>query len=141
MQFVANGLVNFLSLDLSLIMNYSTVLIADLHHAEGHLSLDDRLASWMGSMAYVCQPLGSVFSGFLTEKFGRKGSLLIVNIPYFVAWLLICTAPNVSMLFLANFVTGVSVGLTEAPLVNYAGEMAQPHIRGTVTASGCKFTY
>ena len=127
---------NLLAMDQSLITNYTTVLIADLHRSEGDMSLDDNMASWIASMAYICQPMGSICSGIMVEKLGRKGGLLMVNVPYLIAWLLICTAPNVTILLVANFVTGVSVGLTEAPLINFAGEMAQPHIRGTITATG-----
>ncbi|PSN31573.1 hypothetical protein C0J52_20805 [Blattella germanica] len=125
-------------LDLSIILNFSTVLIADLHHAKGPLSLDDRAASWIGSLAYIFQPTGSLMSGILVEKLGRKGGILVVNIPYLLAWILFCTAPNVTMLFVANILTGIAVGLSEAPLNNYGGEMTQPHIRGTVISIGCK---
>ena len=138
-QFLANFTVNLVTMDLSIILNYSTVVIATLHHAEGDLSLDDNKASWMGSIAYICQPLGSICSGIMVEKLGRKRSLLVINVLYFIAWLLLYTAPNFTFLLIANFVIGVSVGLTEAPLVNYGGEITQPHIRGTVIASGGKY--
>ncbi|KAJ9575357.1 hypothetical protein L9F63_025694 [Diploptera punctata] len=121
-------------------MNYSTVLIAALHHAEGDLTLDDRMASWMGSLAFMCEPLGSLSSGLLVQAFGRKGGLLLLSFPYLLVWVLISTAPNVTVLLAAHILSGVTVGLSEAPIVNYAGEIAQPHIRGTLTAFGCKST-
>lgn len=33
----------------------------------------------VGSMGYICQPIGSVFSGLVSEPIGRKRAMILVS--------------------------------------------------------------
>jgi hypothetical protein len=48
LQVLASVACNFVLLDLNLSLAYPTIVIAQLHHKEGPLSLDDVQASWLG---------------------------------------------------------------------------------------------
>lgn len=133
-QVLASVGCNFVLLDLNLSLAYPTILIAQLHHKEGPLSLDDVQASWLGSIAYICQPFGSLSSGMLVEWLGRKRFMMLLNVPFLLGWILMCTAPNYGMLCVASVLVGVTIGLTEAPINSYIGEVCQPEIRGMMTA-------
>lgn len=74
-------------------------------------------------MAFLCQPLGSIFSGPLLDHFGRKKALFLVNIPHVVAWLLMYYAWDVPSLFIGNALLGIGTGVMEAPSVTYIGEI------------------
>lgn len=74
-------------------------------------------------MAFLCQPLGSIFSGPLLDYVGRKKALILVNIPHLIAWLLMYYAWDVPSLFLANALLGIGTGIMEAPSVTYVGEV------------------
>jgi MFS family permease len=87
-----------------------------------------------GSIAYICQPFGSLSSGMLVEWLGRKRFMLLLNIPFLLGWILMCTAPNYGVLCVASVLVGVTIGLTEAPINSYIGEVCQPEIRGMMTA-------
>jgi MFS family permease len=87
-----------------------------------------------GSIAYICQPFGSLSSGMLVEWLGRKRFMMLLNLPFLTGWLLMCTAPNYAVLCVASVVVGVTIGLTEAPINSYIGEVCQPEIRGMMTA-------
>lgn len=79
-------------------------------------------------MAFLCQPLGSIFSGPLLDHFGRKKALFLVNIPHVVAWLLMYYAWDVPSLFIGNALLGIGTGVMEAPSVTYVGEIRCVHI-------------
>jgi MFS family permease len=87
-----------------------------------------------GSIAYICQPFGSLTSGMLMEWLGRKRLMILLNLPFLAGWVLICTAPNYAVLCFASVVVGITVGLAEAPINSYIGEVCQPEIRGMMTA-------
>lgn len=87
-----------------------------------------------GSIAYICQPFGSLSSGVLVEWLGRKRFMMLLNVPFLLGWVLMCTAPNYAMLCVASVLVGVTIGLTEAPINSYIGEVCQPEIRGMMTA-------
>ncbi|GBP96966.1 Facilitated trehalose transporter Tret1 [Eumeta japonica] len=74
------------------------------------------------SIAFLCQPLGSIFSGPIIDHFGRRKALFLVNIPHLIAWLLLYYAWNVPTLLLANALLGIGTGIMEAPSITYIGE-------------------
>lgn len=60
---------------------------------------------------------------------------MLINIPYFVGYVLISTAPSITVLFLANVLLGTTVGFTEAPINSYFGEICQPELRSILAGS------
>nr|XP_018912951.1 PREDICTED: facilitated trehalose transporter Tret1-like [Bemisia tabaci] len=122
---------------ISLGMQYvmPTIVVGALHNKVGDsMALDDTTASWIGSILYFCQPLGSVTSGFLSERFGRKGAMMLVNVPFVAGWILLYYATSVQGLCIATLTMGLGIGFCEAPIAAYIGEVSQPHLRGIFTA-------
>lgn len=69
-----------------------------------------------GSINLICVPVGSLLSGILTQPFGRKPSMITVNLPFIIAWLVYNQASSVAMLYIALVLTGFSGGVLEAPV-------------------------
>jgi predicted MFS family arabinose efflux permease len=69
-----------------------------------------------GSINLICVPLGCLMSGTLTQPLGRKRSMILVNVPFIVAWIMFHYASNVGMLYASLVLTGLSGGLLEAPV-------------------------
>ena len=86
----------------------------------------------------MCQPIGSIGSGFLVTWLGRKRSLMLITIPYLVGCILINQANSVGVLFISNIIIGVTVGFTEAPINSYFGEVCQPELRSVLAGSAGK---
>lgn len=86
------------------------------------------------SIAFICQPVGSVLSGLITEPIGRKKSMILVNIPHIIGWLMLAFATSLTELYIAVILLGLGVGFMEAPIVTYVGEISQPSIRGILTS-------
>lgn len=72
---------------------------------------------------YLTEPLGSLFSGWITEQIGRKSSVYLAAIPSITAWLIFYFAQNTELMLLAAVLYGFSVGLLGAPLLTYIAEI------------------
>lgn len=79
-----------------------------------------------GSIIYIFQPIGSIISAITTDYFGRKRAMLIVNIPLAIAWFVMYQSNSVLQIFFANSMLGLSVGLMEAPIMTFLGEISEP---------------
>lgn len=77
-------------------------------------------------------------SGFLVQTLGRKRSLMLVNAPFLAGWLLVCTAKSFGQLVAAQVILGITIGLCEAPLNTYYGEISQPELRGILAGTAGK---
>lgn len=79
---------------------------------------------YLASISFICQPIGSVFSGLITEPIGRKWAMIMVNIPMGAAWLLMYFAQDFNLILIAFGLLGISVGLMEASVLTYIGEIS-----------------
>lgn len=75
------------------------------------------------SIVTIAQPLGSIFSGFLTEPLGRKKALICVNVPYAIGWIMLYYANSLTVINIAFALLGLGIGLMEAPIFTYIGEI------------------
>ncbi|CAK1545675.1 unnamed protein product [Leptosia nina] len=139
-QVIACLALDFLLIGLGMSMSFVTMVLPDVLDAKEGLSLNKKEASWFGSMAFLCQPLGSIFSGPLLDYFGRKKALFLVNIPHLIAWVLMYCAWDVPSLFIANALLGIGTGVMEAPSITYVGEISDASVRGILTTLTNCFT-
>lgn len=102
------------------------------------LSLCGLFECFAASIPYICQPVGSVMSGLLVQLLGRKRCLMLVNAPFLIGWLLVCTAKSFGQFVAAQVILGVTIGLCEAPLNTYYGEISQPELRGILAGTAGK---
>lgn len=82
----------------------------------------------------VFHPTGSFLSGFLQERFGRKRCMIFANIPSIIGWLLLHSTNSVLYLYASTVMMGLSIGFSEAPIISYVGEIAEPRLRGSLTS-------
>ncbi|XP_034835778.1 facilitated trehalose transporter Tret1-like [Maniola hyperantus] len=139
-QVLACVALNVLLIGLGMSISFVTMVLPEVLDAKEGLTMNQSQASWFGSMAFLCQPLGSIFSGLILDYFGRKKALFLVNIPHLIAWLLMYFAWDVPSLFLANALLGIGTGIMEAPSVTYVGEVSDPSVRGILTTLTNCFT-
>ncbi|KAM3956448.1 facilitated trehalose transporter Tret1 [Aphomia sociella] len=139
-QVLACLALDFLLVGLGMSISFVTMVLPEVLDAKEGLSITKKQASWFGSMAFLCQPFGSLFSGPLLDHFGRKRALFLVNIPHVMAWLLMHYAWNVPSLFIANALLGIGTGIMEAPSITYVGEISDPSLRGLLTTLTTGFT-
>jgi len=68
----------------------------------------------------------------MLEKLGRKYSLVLLNIPCILGWLLLATAQAHWALFLGRIFTGLAIGLASAASNVYLAELIKPALRGVL---------
>lgn len=88
-----------------------------------------------GSINLFLVPLGGFLSGSISQKFGRKKTMMFMTVPFAVAWIIFYHASNIDMLILAQALTGLTGGLLEAPVITYVAEVTQPRLRGMLSAT------
>ncbi|KAF3430076.1 hypothetical protein E2986_02846 [Frieseomelitta varia] len=88
--------------------------------------------SWISSLAVVGSAIMCIPIGILADIIGRKGSMLLMVIPFTIGWLLLIFANNLAMFYFGRFITGLSgaVFCVVAPI--YTAEIAENEIRGSV---------
>lgn len=114
--------------DIGFALGISTIVIPSLTLAnqaipDEKLRFDENQASWFGSLVFICQPLGCILSGWITDALGRKNAMILVNIPHIVAWLMLYSAGSVVEMYVAGIILGLGVGVMETPVVTYIGEI------------------
>ncbi|KAF7279163.1 hypothetical protein GWI33_007574 [Rhynchophorus ferrugineus] len=89
-------------------------------------------AAWIGSLLPLGAALGPFLAGALSDKIGRKRTLLYGNLPFIVGLLLNIMASASNYLLLSRFLCGIAVGVTFTVLPMYVGEIAENEIRGAL---------
>lgn len=73
---------------------------------------------------FIAQPFGSVLSGIITEPLGRKVAMLLVNIPHAISWIFLVKTESLFLIYVAFVLQGFAIGLMEAPIFTYLGEIS-----------------
>lgn len=117
-QVIACSAKNLLIVDLGLAISFSTILISALSGLNPTLNPNETLSitpdesAWIASMAMIFQPIGAFLTGFI-EPLGRKRSLILVNIPYAIAWIMLYFAQDMIMIYSAFALLGIGIGVME----------------------------
>lgn len=76
--------------------------------------------------------LGGFCCGYLIDRFGRRKILIILGIPFGMAWLMIGLARSSSIIIIGRVLNGVGVGVSMATVPRYLAEISTPKIRGYI---------
>ncbi|KAH8692594.1 putative MFS glucose transporter [Talaromyces proteolyticus] len=74
--------------------------------------------------------LGALISGPLSDRVGRKTSIMIGCVIWMVGSTLICASQNIGMLCVGRVINGLAVGIESAQVPVYISEIAPPSKRG-----------
>lgn len=77
----------------------------------------------LASISFVGQPVGSIFSGLLTEPLGRRRAMMLVCFPHIIAWAMLSTSKSLIVTYIAFGLLGIGIGLMEAPILTYLSEI------------------
>lgn len=91
-------------------------------------------SNFPASLSSLSTPIGCLLSGYMSDNFGRKLTLLITEIPLILGWIMIACASNIEMIYIGRLLTGLGSGMVGAPARVYTSEVTQPHLRGTLVA-------
>uniref|UniRef100_A0A146LVQ5 Facilitated trehalose transporter Tret1 n=3 Tax=Lygus hesperus TaxID=30085 RepID=A0A146LVQ5_LYGHE len=120
-------------LDIGMAVTFAAVANPPLLKGEGGIKITQDEASWIASLVFVWQPVGSMTTVALS-KFGRKTAMIYLQIPLLLGWILPYFATTVWELYLAASIMGLGVGFVQAPIATYIGEVTQPQYRGALAS-------
>lgn len=129
LQFLASSAKNLLIWNLGCILAFPAIVIPPLTGVDNHLHADESLrissrqASWLASTIFIGQPIGSLISGVLTDRIGRRMTMLLVSIPNIIAWLMLTNTNSITIIHISFACFGVGAGLMEAPIMTYLSEI------------------
>ena len=100
--------------------------------------------NFAASVASIATPIGCFASGPICDKFGRKASLMSVNVVTFLGWAIITLAYQIpehqySIILAGRLLTGMSTGLASMPSSVYMAEVSSPKLRGIFTTASAVF--
>jgi len=75
-----------------------------------YYQLTDAQLGWTGSSLYVGCIIGTLFTGYFTDRFGRKLPLTLAAAIFMVSSVLMGWAPSYGMLIFWRIVAGIGVG-------------------------------
>src|SRR5947208_577318 len=95
-----------------------------------HLSTVQQ--EWVVSALLVGTIIGAGAAGRLVDAIGRRPSLLICGLNYFLAALFLALAISYPWLIIGRLWLGLAVGAASMIVPLYIGEIAPPHARGAI---------
>ncbi|KAG7203417.1 hypothetical protein KM043_013484 [Ampulex compressa] len=84
------------------------------------------LVAMMSFGHMIAPPINSL----VVDRIGRKNTLFLSALPLLISWSLVTIATNVWILYVARFISGLSLGLVICVVPMYIGEIASPTTRG-----------
>ncbi|XP_035221355.1 facilitated trehalose transporter Tret1-like isoform X2 [Stegodyphus dumicola] len=72
---------------------------------------------------------------YLSNKLGRKGTLIFTSVPFLAGWLFIAYADHLVYVYTGRFITGICVGITCVTTPAYLVEISTPDVRGLLGSS------
>lgn len=88
---------------------------------------------WLESVYLIGGLVGVPITIFLVDRFGRKYTILISAISALISWILIAVATNVTHLYLARFLVGVTGDVSFVATPMYVAEIADKTQRGLLS--------
>ncbi len=106
------------------------VIAAALIFVRESFMLSARMEEVVVSVVLVGAMSGALAGGAITDRIGRRATLLWGGAIFLCGSLLAFASPNVIMLIVARFLLGVAVGFTSVTAPVYVSELAPPRSRG-----------
>lgn len=108
------------------------------YHQKQYISPKTLPVIWGLTVSIYC--IGGMIGGFLvahlTQKFGRKQTLLLNNIPTVLALALMCfskMAHSFEMIIVGRFIIGISAGVSTSVAPMYLSEISPLRLRGVIS--------
>ena len=118
------------------LFGYDTGVIAgaQLYFQNDWPDITDSQIALIVSIALIGAAIGSLFSGSISDKIGRKRVILVADLMFTVGAALMAFAPTIAWLMVGRLIIGLGVGAASQIVPLYLSEVAPVEIRGKLVA-------
>lgn len=101
----------------------------------------DEDLSWIASLHDFARIFGTLFTAIFLDRIGRKYSIIICSILFFLVWLVSIFVRSISMICCFRILLGISNGISDVVSSIYLAENCSPQIRGVISSLYPLFFY
>jgi SP family arabinose:H+ symporter-like MFS transporter len=112
----------------------TAVVSGTLEYLRSQFSLTPVMEGIVVSSALVGCMMGALLAGSLSDRFGRKASLVVSAVLFLVSAAGCAVPPDVGWLIVARWLGGLGIGMASMLSPMYIAEVSPPHVRGRLVA-------
>ena len=118
-----------------LLFGYDTAVISGaIGFLQSHFQLSPAMKGWTASSALVGCVIGVLMAGYMSDKFGRKKTLIISAILFLVSAIGTAVPKSLITFILFRIIGGVGVGAASMTSPMYIAEISPARIRGRMVS-------
>ena len=118
------------------LFGFDTAVISGVEQTiQAQWGLSDGAVGQAVAVAIYGTIIGALFGGIPADRFGRKKTLYLVGLLYFISALWSALSPDLTQLVIARFIGGIGVGISSVVAPLYLTEIAPAKMRGQVVAA------
>lgn len=128
------GLISIVACFGGLLFGYDTgVINGALRPMTAELGLTPFTEGIVTSSLVFAAAVGALLGGRVSDAWGRRRSIIVLAVLFFVGTLVVVCSPNVELLVAGRVLLGLAVGGASAVVPVYLAELAPYEIRGSIT--------
>lgn len=118
-----------------MVTGWTAPAINKLKNGEHGLSATDQELSWIASLESVGRFFGSVLMGLTVDRLGRKYSIVICSVSFFILWLPMIFIRSIILMCLLRLLMGITQGMHDVVNSIYLVENLSPKMRGIMSST------
>ncbi len=118
-----------------LLFGFDTAVISGANaYLKTEFSLSSIMEGWMVSSVLVGCTIGAGIAGTLSDRFGRKKTMLVTAVLFTAGGLGQALAPSLEFLIIFRILCGMGIGMASMLSPMYIAEVSPPHLRGRLVS-------
>ncbi|XP_059283013.1 probable polyol transporter 6 [Lycium ferocissimum] len=120
---------------ISIIFGYDTgVMSGAMIYVKEEFQINDAKTEVLAGILNLCALVGSLCAGRTSDNIGRRNTIIIASLIFFIGSVLMGYGPNYPTLLVGRCVAGVGVGFALMIAPVYSAEISSPSSRGFLTS-------
>jgi sugar porter (SP) family MFS transporter len=118
-----------------LLFGYNTSVISGaLLFLKSSFNLSTFDQEMLVSIILIGALFGACFGGLITDKLGRKFTLLLTSVLFIIGTFIVMSADTLRVLFMGRVIIGFAIGIVSVAVPLYIAEMSDPKHRGALVS-------